>query len=297
VKIDVKSEHGDAQAKDATPPRNSGFLCGRQWHWAELVFILMIPLGVITAVVGFSDKHASIPPLPFAIILLATAAMALAMIWNLATTKKLAETAEALEKTIAQEQQALNDAEIQKKDLERNTAEVRAKLVTLQDSVKLLGGSVQNMAAVEGKLNEIFQQSSASQEKRRSLNREQNDFLRKQQEDTLEREKISIKQRIKDQCEEADGDHDGVIGSGSEVERMKAFLAGSGIAWSDSFDQDGDGKIQIYEVMESLDKILDDHFNALRGGLAKKSTLSRELYDLRWELKSPASPASKTRSL
>jgi len=272
--------------------QKKNYFCGHSWHWTEVAFIVLIPLGVITAVVGFAKKDANIPPLPFAIILLACALMALAMIWNLATTKKLAETAEQLSKTIEQERQALVDAEIQKRQLEHNTAEVRAKLENLQASVKLLGGSVQNVTAVESKLSEIYRDSAASQEKRRALNREQSEFLRKQEDDTLEREKIAIKQRIKDQCEEADTDHDGVIGAGAELDRMKSFLAEAKIEWSESFDQDGDGKIQIYEVMESLDKILDKHFSELRDMLARKSVMAKDLYDINWELRTLRPPSS-----
>jgi len=186
VAIDVKH-----QPLPETPERKPGEFCGHQWHWAEVVFFILVLLGVITAVVAFANKNAAskIPPLPFAIILLITAVMALSMIWNLATTKKLAETAEQLEKTISQEKQALADAEVQKRNLERNTAEVRAKLESLQQSVQLLGGSVQNVAVVEAKLSEIYKDSAASQEKRRALNREQSAFLSKQQEDTLEEKK------------------------------------------------------------------------------------------------------------
>jgi len=80
---------------------------------------------------------------------------------------------------------------------------------------------------------------------------------------------------------------------------MKGFLSEVKIEWSDSFDQDGDGKIQIYEVMESLDKILDKHFNDLRERLAKKATLAKDFYDIHWEVKllsphsaHPSSPKS-----
>jgi len=161
---------------------------------------------------------------------------------------------------------------------------VKDRLDNLKQSVNLLGGSVANINAIEKKLNEIFVQQELSQEKRRKLNQEQNEFLRKQEDDTLEREKQAIKQRIKDQCEEADKDHDGVIGGGAEIDRMKGFLKELGIQWSESFDSDGDGKIQIYEVMESLDKILDAYFNNLKAELTQKAEVTREMYDTSFQI-------------
>jgi small-conductance mechanosensitive channel len=250
------------------------------------LWLAAIPTGAITSFVIFGDPttRKNAPAVPYAALWGVLSAVAMSLIWNYATTKKLAETAETLQATIKAERQAIIEAQTQNRKLEENNKAVKERLENLKQSVNLLGGSVANMAAVEKKLNEIFVQQELSQEKRRKLNQEQTQFLKKQEEDTLDREKGAIKQRIKDQCEEADKDHDGIIGSGSEVDKMKGFLSQLGIQWSDSFDKDGDGQIQIYEVMESLDKILDSYFTNLKDELSKKASLQKELYETNFQI-------------
>lgn len=48
---------------------HAGEYCGRKWHWAEFVFIIMMPLGVVTAVVAFSDKNGALVFLRFLFVL------------------------------------------------------------------------------------------------------------------------------------------------------------------------------------------------------------------------------------
>jgi len=285
-KADAKGEDQFDPLDEVKPAKLPCTCFGHTWHWTEFFWLTAIPMGAITAFVIFGDpkNRKDVPALAYSIVWAVICALAMSLIWNHATTKKLAETAETLQNTIKAERTAIIEAQNQNRKLEENNKAVKDRLENLKQSVNLLGGSVANMAAVEKKLNEIFIQQELSQEKRRKLNQEQTQFLKKQEEDTLDREKGAIKQRIKDQCEEADTDHDGVIGTGGEVEKMKGFLGQLGIQWSESFDQDGDGKIQIYEVMESLDKILDAYFTSLKDELVKKALFQKELYETNFQI-------------
>lgn len=48
--------------------------------------------------------------------------------------------------------------------------------------------------------------------------------------------------------------------------------------------QDGDGVIYIYEVMETLDSILDPHFHRLKQQVVEQARLNRLLCDITFDL-------------
>lgn len=256
---------GAASAKQET-----GCMAGCHWSRAafgglfsaSLIFTILYGIGV------------GIPTILVVIIFIIGAALGCALVWNYAVSKSLAESAERLKNIMLEgkknlEMQRTNNEKARENNdrLKKNNEEMGERLDKFKDAVQLLNGEVKDLNAVEQKLQEVFQQNAKIQERRKELSKQQKQFLYQQEIDSIDREREDLKRRLRDQFDDADRDRDGYISEEAELNKMKKFLAKHKIDWNDiveEVDPNKDGKIERWELMDALEKLLDDRFNKLK---------------------------------
>lgn len=251
-------------------------------HWTRVLFFTLfaVSLGLTIAYFMGSD----VPTFSVVLLFLVGAAVGFALIWNYATTKDLAESAEKLKQLMIASKAALEDqernlrkTEAEKERLRRNNLELEEKVQKMQQGLQLLGGEVKDLNVVESKLRELNSQNAEMMRRREELSNQQRRFLLDQALDRLERERQDVRRRIRDQFMEADKDGSGYLNGDEEIALIQEYLRQFEIPWNPAFDADDDGKVTMVEFMTGVDAALEKRFVELREAIIANAQLQEEL--------------------
>jgi len=251
-------------------------ICGHEAHFVEIAFIIVIPVAIGLAILSFVKEIAILSKIE-AIILTLFMALAIIHLWNYETTKKIAKTSEALQKSIADDQENLKKMVVQNEALAEGNKGLSERLDTFKKAIGLLGGSLKNIDVIEKKMTEILGRSAEEQVKRKKLFDEQLSFIEKQERDMLDRQKALLQQKLKDQVLAVDEDKDGQVNTGAELSKIKKFVKEAQIEWDGHFDvEKKKGElVPIFEVMDQVDKIFEAHYAKIQEALSDKRRVAR----------------------
>lgn len=274
----------------------------QQFHWSRIIFVCLAIACIACAAAYWGGQ--SVPNILVGFFLVFSAGVGFALVWNYAVTKSLAESADSLEKLVIATEDQLEfqrqnnlKARATTSSLEQVNNQLSERLVLFEKSVSLLGEEVKGIAGLEGKMAEMIEANSVIQARREDVSFKQRLFLLQQQIDDLNRLKDDIKRKIRDQFDEADRDRSGYIDSAEEIKKMKEFLMSEKVTWQSAWDSDGDGKIERYELMEGLEKVLEEDFAKRRATLTQqKQEEEARAAAFRATQKLPAEPAASSSS-
>jgi uncharacterized membrane protein YccC len=245
---------------------------GHHFHWAEIAFMIFIVVG---AVMTFSSTFLgsfALLDMVGAIIYCCSAALAVSLIWNLASIKRIAAAADMLGNDVETFKQENQRARAMQQEKRRQDDEMKEKVGDLQKAEVLLKGSVTGLEDVKKQEEEMMAEQMEMLENRRELCEK----LKQDMEDLNEQTLAEAKEELHTRCtlyfEEHDEDDDGMDVGSEEWNHLSALLKDNGITIDASAAGD-DGHLSHEEFQDFLDETLNTHFEKLKKALMRNEEL------------------------
>lgn len=254
--------------------------CGHHFHSAEISFMLFTIGGFVFLAMGSMAGSVDNVVFQWAAVITytASASLALSLIWNLASIKRIAAAADMLAgdvETFKQENQRARGMQQEKR---RQDDEMKAKVGDLQKAEVLLKGSVEGLEDIKKQEEEMLGEQMAMLEARKELC----DKLKQDMEDLNEQTLAEAKEELHTRCtlyfEEHDEDDDGMDVGSDDWKVLEALLKENGIKL-DATAAGDDGHLTHDEFQDFLEDTLATHFEKLKIALMRNEELSQQIQD------------------
>eukprot|EP00954_Amorphochlora_amoebiformis_P013871 1089046-Amorphochlora_amoeboformis.AAC.1 len=241
---------------------------GHEFHITEILLLFFVIMAIICTFLALTS--AGIPGIFYACMLLITSTISMVMAlelphWRVAddTLAKLAARyarAAELYEELNEELKEENDKMSEQNDaFKKANTELKGTVDGLWKDVGIVDTATADLDKILKGFDALMETSELMEKYEKELNEDQQKFLDYQRQKLLTDKKHHIKRKLREIFDDVDTDQSGEI-KGRETKALQRVLKREMPAVKEvekAFDMDGDGVIKKWELLDSLDVLLD----------------------------------------
>jgi len=251
---------------------------GHRFHWAEVAMLLMMPTGLV---LFFVSQGAFIPGMNYIAGGMGFGAniVALMMVWNLASLKKLAAATDAIVEDIKRLRAENKRAKGMQTEMKNQDAQFKKNLGDMKQASVLISASAKSLEDVKKDEEKLMEERRAMLEERKKLAGKMEEDMLRSIDVSFDNMREEFDKRAMLYYEEGlklDPDLDGINVTSLAFQELKRLLADNSIDIDESVAGD-DGILDKKEFTDFLDMQLGTHFTKLKDSAMRNHQMEMKL--------------------